>query len=62
MDRIFPEMNAFNLTIDGVAGSKEGKFRLKYVMHSLGDQPGLQIITPPLTLGSFKYGEHLLTI
>jgi len=55
-------MNAFNLTIDGVAGSKEGKFRLKYVMHSLGDQPGLQIITPPLTLGSFKYGEHLLTI
>ena len=34
LDRIFPEMNAFNLTIDMVAGSKEGKCGLKYVIHS----------------------------
>jgi hypothetical protein len=33
-----------------------------YVIHSLGDQPELQIITPTLTLGSSKYVEHMLTI
>jgi hypothetical protein len=38
-----------------VAWSQDEKCGLKYVIHSPGDQPGLQIIRPTLTLGSFKY-------
>ena len=36
LDRIFPEIHAFNLTIDKVAGSKEGKCGLKHVIHTPG--------------------------
>ena len=45
-----------------VAGARRGNCGLKYVMHSLEDQSGLQVITPTPTLVAFKYVEHMLTI
>jgi hypothetical protein len=38
-----------------VAGSEWQKCALKHAIHGTGDEPGLQIITPKFTLGSFKY-------
>ena len=44
------------------ADQKGQKWELKYEIQSPGDEPGLQIITPTLTLGLSKCVEHLLTI
>lgn len=50
------------LPLDIVGISEMQKWGLKYGIHSPGNQPGLQIITPTQTLGSSKYVEHMLTI
>ena len=41
-----------SLNQDVVAWSEEENWGLKYVIHSTGDQPGLQIITPSCSCNS----------